>query len=108
MAVASGQCSTRGTLIILQLLTSVLHLQTVNPQRLTTLLGGILEPDHLALIYDTLARHQQRSKGSTEEIEKIKLYMQALRRIPRWQMTETLLLPNERKMGEEVWNSCNK
>lgn len=97
----------RGIFVILQLLTSVLHLQSVNPQRLTTLLGGILEPDHLALIYETLARHQQRSKGSTEENETIKLYMQALRRIPRWQMTETLLLPNERKMGEEVWNSCN-
>lgn len=71
------------------------------------MLIGILEPDHLALVYDTLARHQQRSAATAGDKDEIKLYLQALRRIPRWQMTETLLLPNERKVGEELWSSCS-
>lgn len=76
--------------------------QSVPPSRLPTLLGGILEPDHLATIYATLsARHAQAVKDDGL----VREYMQALRRIPRWQMTESLLLPDERKMGKALWNA---
>ncbi|GHJ88435.1 hypothetical protein NliqN6_4837 [Naganishia liquefaciens] len=74
-------------------------LESVPPSRLPTLLGGILEPDHLATIYATLsARYTQARKDDGL----VREYMQALRRIPRWQMTESLLLPHERKMGQAL------
>jgi hypothetical protein len=76
--------------------------QSVPPSKLTALLGGILEPDHLATIYATLSAYQQRSGAPANEL--VLEYIQALRRIPRWQMTESLLLPGERKVGQALWD----
>ncbi|KAJ9124086.1 hypothetical protein QFC22_000881 [Naganishia vaughanmartiniae] len=81
-------------------------LQSVTPQKMAALVGGILEPDHLALIYSAMSHCML--KGITrEERESIASYMRALRSIPRWQMTEALLLPEERKAGEDLWKLCN-
>jgi hypothetical protein len=79
--------------------------QSVPPSKLTALLGGILEPDHLATIYATLSAYLHRSGASANEL--VSNYLQALRRIPRWQMTESLLLPGERKVGQALWSAVS-
>ncbi|KAJ9106122.1 hypothetical protein QFC21_001264 [Naganishia friedmannii] len=81
-------------------------LQSITPQKMAALVGGILEPDHLALIYSAMA-HRTRTGISREEKDSILSYLRALRSIPRWKMTEALLLPDERKTGEDLWKFCN-